>query len=91
MIKDAILRYYQYNSPLRDMEVSADKSKMEAEIYQTSDDLINDSNSPPIIRIVDQILLQAVRMKASDIHLEPKQKTLDIRYRVDGMLRSMPV
>ncbi|MBF0317304.1 MAG: Flp pilus assembly complex ATPase component TadA, partial [Nitrospirae bacterium] len=89
MIKDAILRYYQYNSPLRDMESSADKSKIEAEIYQTSDDLINDSNSPPIIRIVDQILLQAVKMKASDIHLEPKQKTLDIRYRIDGMLRSI--
>ncbi|MES0335161.1 MAG: ATPase, T2SS/T4P/T4SS family [Candidatus Magnetobacterium sp. LHC-1] len=89
MIRDAIMRYYQYNSPLRDIDVSADKTGLDADIYQTSDDLINDSNSPPIIRIVDKILLQAVRMKASDIHIEPKQKTLDIRYRVDGMLRSV--
>ncbi|MBF0539084.1 MAG: Flp pilus assembly complex ATPase component TadA [Nitrospirae bacterium] len=89
MIKDALRRHYQYNSPLQEIEIRLDEPKIEAEIYHTSDELIHDSNSPPIIRIVDNILLQAVKVNASDIHLEPKHKTLDIRYRVDGMLRSI--
>ena len=43
----------------------------------------------PIIKIVDQILNQAVEEGASDIHLEPSDKKYAVRFRIDGLLREM--
>ncbi|MBU0676026.1 MAG: Flp pilus assembly complex ATPase component TadA [Proteobacteria bacterium] len=51
-------------------------------------ELIGSSEIPPIIRVVNAIISEAVRHKASDIHIEPKTKYTVIRYRVDGMLHS---
>ncbi|MCK5270392.1 MAG: Flp pilus assembly complex ATPase component TadA, partial [Sedimentisphaerales bacterium] len=44
-----------------------------------------------IVRFVNQLLLEAVKNEASDIHLEPYEKKLQIRYRLDGMLQTEPV
>jgi general secretion pathway protein E/type IV pilus assembly protein PilB len=44
-----------------------------------------------IIRFVNQLLLEAAKLGASDIHIEPYEKDLRVRYRVDGMLRDEPV
>jgi len=44
-----------------------------------------------IVRFVNQLLLEAVKNEASDIHLEPYEKDLQIRYRLDGMLQTEPV
>lgn len=43
----------------------------------------------PIIRLVTLIIVEAFKLKASDIHLEPLEKTYRIRYRIDGALRVM--
>jgi general secretion pathway protein E/type IV pilus assembly protein PilB len=43
----------------------------------------------PVIRLVSMILTEAVKMRASDIHLEPMERTFRVRYRVDGVLRAM--
>ena len=51
-------------------------------------ELLSSSEVPPIIRIVNAIIMEAVRYRASDIHIEPKTKYTLIRYRVDGMLHS---
>ena len=50
------------------------------------DRLASDSEDAPVIKIVNLILAQAVKEKASDIHIEPFQKMLKLRYRVDGEL-----
>jgi type IV pilus assembly protein PilB len=50
------------------------------------DRLANDSEDAPVIKIVNLILVQAVKEKASDIHIEPFQRTLKLRYRIDGEL-----
>ena len=50
------------------------------------DRLATDSEDAPVIKIVNLILAQAIREKASDIHLEPFQKMLKLRYRIDGEL-----
>ncbi|PYK78240.1 MAG: secretion system protein E [Verrucomicrobia bacterium] len=50
------------------------------------DRLATDSEDAPVIRIVNLIMVQAIRENASDIHIEPFQKTLKLRYRVDGDL-----
>ncbi|HAV91642.1 TPA: type II secretion system protein GspE [candidate division WOR-3 bacterium] len=45
-----------------------------------------DLNSKPIVRLVNAIILDAIKMRASDIHFEPQEKTLLVRYRIDGFL-----
>ena len=44
---------------------------------------------PPIVRLVNQILGDGVRLRASDIHIEVQRDTLRVRYRVDGLLREV--
>ncbi len=44
------------------------------------------ANEAPIIRMVNAILTQGVQERASDIHIEPFEKHLDVRYRIDGIL-----
>ena len=53
-------------------------------------DLLVSSESTPIIRLVNSMLLEAVRERASDIHLEPFAVQLAVRYRIDGVLYSRP-
>ncbi|MHC4624863.1 MAG: GspE/PulE family protein [Planctomycetota bacterium] len=43
----------------------------------------------PVIRFVDLLLSQAVKSRASDIHIEPQEKSMSIRMRIDGVLRDM--
>ena len=43
----------------------------------------------PVVRLVNMILLEGIQRGASDIHLEPDEKTLHVRYRVDGMLQDV--
>jgi len=50
------------------------------------DKLAHESEDAPVIKIVNLILVQALKEKASDIHIEPFEKTLKLRYRVDGAL-----
>jgi len=45
--------------------------------------------SAPIVQILDLLLTQAVRLKASDVHIEPQKDRLRIRFRIDGILRDV--
>jgi type IV pilus assembly protein PilB len=53
------------------------------------DDASQAVESAPVVRMVDVLLAEAVRARASDIHVEPQQRELRIRYRVDGVLRDV--
>lgn len=44
----------------------------------------------PVIRLVNLIVMEAVRAGASDIHIEPEESKLRVRYRIDGVLKEMP-
>jgi type II secretory ATPase GspE/PulE/Tfp pilus assembly ATPase PilB-like protein len=48
-----------------------------------------DAGDEPIIRLVDSMLSEAVRMRASDVHLEPSSHDLRVRYRIDGVLHDV--
>ncbi len=48
------------------------------------------ASEAPIIRAVNQMVVKAAELRASDIHLEPENNELRVRYRVDGLLREMP-
>ncbi|MCM0754954.1 GspE/PulE family protein [Desulfovibrio aminophilus] len=54
------------------------------------DTLQDEADQAPIIRMVNSILNQAVREKASDIHLSPEREYVHARFRVDGKLRPVP-
>ena len=49
--------------------------------------LAKDTQMPPVVRLVNLILSDAAKNGASDIHMEPKENFLQVRYRVDGLLR----
>lgn len=49
-------------------------------------DLLEADDEAPIIRLVNQLLFRAVKQKASDIHIEPFEKELVVRFRIDGIL-----
>ena len=54
-------------------------------------DLDQAAGDASIIRFVNQVLSDAIEMRATDIHLEPFENELQIRYRVDGLLLDVPV
>ena len=53
----------------------------------TAADILKETEGPPAIRIVNAIILEAVRLNASDIHIQPKTKSVVVRYRIDGILQ----
>jgi len=50
------------------------------------DELLRGTDEPPAIRLVNAIILEAVRLRASDIHIHPRTKSVVVRYRIDGIL-----
>src|SRR5205823_6282332 len=74
------------------LKEAASASTPEAEIVTNKredidlDRVAHESEDAPVIKIVNLILVQALKEKASDIHFEPFEKTLKLRYRVDGAL-----
>jgi len=69
-----------------DMEESS--GDIISEIEETAD-LLDDTSDAPIIKLVNHVISQSVKIGASDIHIEPEQYSLKIRYRVDGILYDM--
>lgn len=74
-------------SSLEHIEVSDFSELSEHELRQ----LQEGGESGKIIELVDRLFTHAINIGASDIHIEPSQKILRIRFRVDGLLRSGPV
>ncbi|WP_321392261.1 type II secretion system ATPase GspE [Emcibacter sp.] len=52
-------------------------------------DLLDSTDDAPIIRLINGLIAQAVRLKASDIHLEPFESRLSVRTRVDGVMQEI--
>jgi len=67
---------------VQDME---DDSDIISQIEDTND-LLEDTSDAPIIKLVNHILSQSIKARASDIHIEPYQDSFKVRYRVDGIL-----
>jgi len=54
-----------------------------------SEDLLDSSTQAPVIRMINALLLQALRERASDLHFEPYEARSVVRFRVDGVLRDV--
>jgi len=71
---------------LKDVDVSEVEVAKETQEEINLDKLIEGSEEAPVIKLVNLMLVQAIKDRASDIHLEPFEKQLRLRYRIDGVL-----
>jgi general secretion pathway protein E len=71
-----------------DISSDVDLSRLAEEIPDAGD-LMDAEDDAPIIRLINAILSEAVREKASDIHIETFEERLSVRYRVDGVLQEV--
>ena len=53
------------------------------------DDLLDQSEDAPVVRLINALLLEAIKENASDIHIETQERRLIVRFRIDGTLREM--
>lgn len=72
--------------------LAADKKKDDVELLEEieADDseLARQAQEASVVKLVNEILVEAASERASDIHIEPEEKTLRIRYRIDGLLQT---
>lgn len=61
------------------------------DIEEAAGELADEAQSASVIRLVNELLIEALEQQASDVHIEPSERSLRMRYRVDGMLRVQPV
>ncbi len=71
-----------------DLGEDLDLARLAEDLPETAD-LLESEDDAPIIRLINGVLTQAIREGASDIHLEPFENRLSIRFRVDGVLREV--
>ncbi|MCF6300006.1 MAG: type II secretion system ATPase GspE [Proteobacteria bacterium] len=72
-----------------DLETDDEELSKIAEVLAEPDDLLESNDDAPIIRLINALLADAVKVNASDIHIEPGEYKLSIRYRVDGVLQEV--
>jgi len=88
-IHRAVDKYYDQTSSLED--VMGDFDDSDIDLIQDSDDvdladLARASEDAPVVKLVNLILTDAIKKEASDIHIEPYEKSFRVRYRIDGVL-----
>lgn len=92
-ILKAIDRYYHSESetPQKMIEGLDDEEirVIAARRGEEPDDLLDLANKAPLIKLVNLILFQALKERASDIHIQPYEKELKVRYRIDGILHDV--
>ncbi len=91
IIIDAINRFYgQVGSAEEVMEgISGEDLSSVATEFESPRDLLELTEEAPIIRLLNVLLMQAAKEKASDIHIEPYEKDLEVRIRIDGILHKV--
>ena len=76
---------------LKNADTTDEVEVSEAKVEEINlDQLMEGSEEAPVIKLVNLILIQAIKEYASDIHLEPFEKQMRLRYRIDGQLYNMP-
>ncbi len=91
-IKEAIDRFYDraqtLASVMEEMDEDVDIVDDPEELLRT-EEMEAESQAAPVIKLVNSLLADAVQRGASDIHIEPYEKNMRVRYRIDGILHDM--
>ncbi|HZD60337.1 MAG TPA: type II secretion system protein GspE, partial [Anaerolineae bacterium] len=85
-IVSVINRYYRMGNAVKS-EVS--ELQVDAVVDERADSILGISEEAPVIRLVNMIIIRAVNERASDIHIEPQERDVRVRYRVDGVLHEV--
>jgi type IV pilus assembly protein PilB len=88
-IKKAIDKYYDNANSLRDVLQGMEDDLEIVEDHQDEETGIEGAEEAPVVKFVNTLLADAVKRGASDIHIEPYEKTLRVRFRIDGALYEM--
>ncbi len=81
----AIDRYYGQDETRTALDRYAKEKKLDVEKDEHEEE---DVNSSPIVKLVKEMIDLAVRQRASDIHIEPMEEYIRVRYRIDGVLQN---
>ncbi len=92
VVLDAINAVYdraadEHEKLMEDLE-EGDLESVAHELEEPTD-LLDADDEAPIIRLVNSLLFRAVKERASDIHINPEEKDITVRYRIDGVLREV--
>ena len=88
-IEKVIKSHYGLGGDTLDEMVGADDEPAAA--VEGSEDLLEAAQEASVIKLVNEIIVEAVKERASDIHVEPYEHQMAIRYRIDGVLQEAPV
>jgi general secretion pathway protein E len=91
-ITSLINRAYQQKTDLVDEaleDLDEDELAGISKEIERSTDLLDIANKAPIIKLVNMVLFQALKMRASDVHIQPYEEKLQVRFRIDGILYDM--
>ncbi|MGA8891016.1 MAG: type II secretion system ATPase GspE [Anaeromyxobacteraceae bacterium] len=93
VIVDAINQVYdrtadRHDRLMEDLETTEDLESVAHELEEPAD-LLEADDEAPIIRLVNSLLFRAVKERASDIHINPEEKDISVRFRIDGVLREV--
>ena len=89
-LDDAIVRFFgKTDESLASLMANMDGSELELKTSGSGGDDEAGEGDAPIIRLVYGLILEAHRLRASDIHIEPLEKRLRLRYRIDGNMQEM--
>ncbi len=97
-----ILRAIERHYPQNDLEKDLDsgpaidegieiiqRKEMEEKDLTDIQEMLDLTERPPVVRFANAVIADAVKLKASDIHIEPQKNAVIIRYRVDGIMREI--
>src|SRR5882672_6206512 len=96
-IVEAIAKYYHIDASvveileniIKNDPIQAIREIVPTEGEENLDELMKISSGPPIVRLANWVITRAVEMRASDIHVEPQDKWVGVRCRVDGLLQDL--
>ena len=71
---------------IEDLKEGTDNIEILGEIDETGEDVLDLANEAPVIKLVNLMITEALKSRASDIHIEPSEEGITVRYRIDGVL-----
>jgi len=90
VISNAINRYYPMRGAQEAIKEFTEEKPEEVAFEELEEkDILTMASEAPIIKLVNNILFQAVKQGASDIHIEPFEKEIRVRYRIDGVMHDI--
>lgn len=84
LLQEAVSESYEAETGVIEIEQPLEEESL------SLDTLIAKAEEAPVVKLVDLFLRQAIKDRASDIHIEPLEETISVRYRIDGVLYEVP-